>query len=551
MSLNVSRRSFLRAGAAGVAAAAIAPALAACGSGSTGSTSNIGAKLAPWPTYVPTTTAKYDLPALPNSGAPAVLGYPQLPLPASVSAKPGDGSTVTALTVSYGAAVSTGSSNQLLAAVSQALGVTFQPRFVIDTGTSYGTAVATIEASGDMPDLIMVNNGIPNVNQFVSAKCADLTPYLSGDAIKDYPNLASIPTRGWELMGRIGGKILAVPIYRYNKPSYGLVANKDKLTAAGIWGPGLSVDQFAQGMQKLKAAGQSPMGDSAALPFGWLFHAGAAGAPYNWKQENGKFTHAIDTPEFQQALVNMHGFYTQGLFNPDALSVGAGQAGSLFVSGAWTSSVQGLGGLASTFGQVGSSFAVDVAYPYGSKPNAGGGDSIFGYIAIKQGSPDRIKMLLRVLDFLAAPFGSKEFELINYGVEGTHFTRGADGSPANPTALGKTENNVNIPLKYLGQQPQPLFFPGAPKITQTIYDAYKQQLPIVVADAAVAYSSGSATYSAKNAGTGPAVNSAIADIVSGRQPLSSWSGTVAQLKTQFSLDQMAAELGQAYAAAAK
>ena len=40
---------------------------------------------------------------------------------------------------------------------------------------------------------------IENMAEFLKAKCADLTPYLSGDAIKDYPNLANIPTSAWRV----------------------------------------------------------------------------------------------------------------------------------------------------------------------------------------------------------------------------------------------------------------------------------------------------------------------------------------------------------------
>ena len=41
-------------------------------------------------------------------------------------------------------------------------------------------------------------------------------------------------------------------------------------------------------------------------------------------------------------------------------------------------------------------------------------------------------------NYIASPFGTKEWELREYGVEGTHFTRGADGSPA-PNELGRRE----------------------------------------------------------------------------------------------------------------
>jgi putative aldouronate transport system substrate-binding protein len=43
-----------------------------------------------------------------------------------------------------------------------------------------------------------------------------------------------------------------------------------------------------------------------------------------------------------------------------------------------------------------------------------------------------------VLNWLAAPLGTQEWQLREYGVEGKHFTRGPDGSPL-PTDLGHKE----------------------------------------------------------------------------------------------------------------
>jgi putative aldouronate transport system substrate-binding protein len=45
-----------------------------------------------------------------------------------------------------------------------------------------------------------------------------------------------------------------------------------------------------------------------------------------------------------------------------------------------------------------------------------------------------------VLNWCAAPFGSKEYELAQYGVEGKHFVRAPDHSPV-PTDVGRKEIN--------------------------------------------------------------------------------------------------------------
>ena len=55
-----------------------------------------------------------------------------------------------------------------------------------------------------------------NVTAFAKARAADLTPYLGGDAVKDYPNLAAMPTYSWKNASCArDGKLYMVPISRY------------------------------------------------------------------------------------------------------------------------------------------------------------------------------------------------------------------------------------------------------------------------------------------------------------------------------------------------
>lgn len=555
MSNPMSRRSLFKVAGAGAAAAALAPVLSACGTGATAKVSNIGVSQAPWPTYVPNPAQPtYALPALPNNGTPGALSYPSLPLKSSVAEVPGDGSVVTALAFSYGVPISFGSSNKMLAAISKAMNVQWQPNFVVEsTGSSYTTAVTTAQASGDLPDLIAVS-GLPNQSQFIEEAYADLTPYLSGDAIKDYPNLASIPRRGWELMGRINGKIYGVPIYRFNAPGQGLTVDQAKFAEAGIWPTkGLTVDQLAAGLAKINGPGHWALGTIANIPYGYPYHTHSAGVPNNFLLHDGTFTMDFETPEYKVALANMSYLRSKGLFNPDALTASSTEQQDAFENGTWISTFLGLGSLATDYAEIGNKFPIDVAYPYdgngGASPCIAGGDEDFSWTAIKKSTPTRIKMLLRVLDYLSAPFGTKEWELVQYGVEGEQFTRGPDGSPSNSTALGNSENSSNMPFKYLALQPQPIFFPGQPGITRSIYDTYKTLMPITVGDPSAPYQSGSPTYSAVMSGWDDAINTAVADVVSGKQSVSSWSSTVAQLKSQFKIAQVEKELAQAYAAA--
>ncbi|WP_420114793.1 hypothetical protein [Pseudactinotalea sp.] len=51
---------------------------------------------------------------------------------------------------------------------------------------------------------------------------------------------------------------------------------------------------------------------------------------------------------------------------------------------------------------------------------------------------EKVAELLAVADFLAAPFGTQEYALVNYGVEGVHYENDSDGLPV-PTELAATE----------------------------------------------------------------------------------------------------------------
>ena len=87
---------------------------------------------------------------------------------------------------------------------------------------------ATAIAGNDLPDTIHLLNGIkgaPNVPQFLTAKCADLTPYLAGDAAKAYPNLASFSTDSLAQYRHGGRPHFAVPLPRNLTGLAGLFKN--------------------------------------------------------------------------------------------------------------------------------------------------------------------------------------------------------------------------------------------------------------------------------------------------------------------------------------
>src|SRR5699024_12553613 len=106
--------------------------------------------------------------------------------------------TFTAMTPLWGAIPPT-EGNQYFDAVNEAIGSTID--FQISDGNTYGDKLAAVLASEqDVPDWVSIPNWNvpPRFDQAVEALFEDLTPYLGGDAIEDYPNLANISTDVWK-----------------------------------------------------------------------------------------------------------------------------------------------------------------------------------------------------------------------------------------------------------------------------------------------------------------------------------------------------------------
>ncbi|MET7335174.1 extracellular solute-binding protein [Nonomuraea sp. NPDC005650] len=545
--MDISRRSLLRL-TGGAALASAVPGLAACGDGAGTSVGNAGKSLAPLPAHIPINLVKPDLPGTAQGVQDAFLTYPQKPAQ-TVDGKPGDGSVVTCMVITYGTAPSPAASNKLWTAINEALGVDL--RLTLVPAADLNAKYATMMAGGDLPDIIAtIDVAMSNALQFTQAKCADLTEYISGDAIKDYPNLANLPTISWQNVGRIGGRLYGIPVPRPQLAGV-MFGNREKFEAAGIrMGLGVSTAQFTEGLAKLATGKQFPLGGNN---FSENIHLGAAGVPSNWvRADGGAFTSRYENPVYPEVLQRLRDWYEKGYFYPDLLSTQATQANTFFMNGTTLTLGGGIGGYPGMVSGVGDAFTVDFVRPYGDNPTPWLGNGVFsnsgrgGFTALKKASPERVKMLLRVLNFLAAPFGSKEYELINYGVAGVHFTTGADGDPL-PTALATTggENKTNLPLQYIAAAPYVLYLPGNPDATRRSHQAQQEIVPIGVGDPS--YGLVSPTQAAK----GTKLNQQIIDvtnaIIAGKRPVSDWRGAVSQWKSQGG-DAIAKELAEQYAA---
>ncbi|MFC6022122.1 extracellular solute-binding protein [Plantactinospora solaniradicis] len=545
MASHVHRRSLLKLAGAGAFATVAAPALSACGDGSGGDVGNAGKNLAPWPTYTPFAGPRPDSPGDESGVQPLYLNYPQQVV-RSVNDTVGDGSEVTAMVITYGAPPKPVETNRLWQAINKALNVNL--KVVVVPDAEYGQKMTTLMASGDdLPDIIMFSQlALPRSHEFIQARCADISALVGGDAIGDYPNLANIPTRAWQAMGRIDGRIFGVPLER-PAPGNSLFVNRTALGQAGVpvdW----DTEGFLTGLKQVTAGRRWGIAGSKPL-FGGLgaitFHAGSLGAPNAWRLDGGKFVSTFTTPEFEEALGVMRRLAEAGAYHPDSLSISSTDLQTFWHNGTVVSTTDGFGSVKlATLTKIDDRFEFDLGRPYGPNPTPWRGSGYFGHAAFKKAGTDRIKLLLRICDYLSAPFGTAEYELANYGIEGVHFTR--DGSGIRTTDLYKVENTDNLPVKFIAVAPAVLYLPGYPNAARAVHEWEKAVLPKAVADPGLGLRS--ATQTSKGAELQRIVGDSISAIVFGRKPASAWRDTVVQWR-QAGGDRVAEELATEHAAA--
>jgi putative aldouronate transport system substrate-binding protein len=535
----------MRLAGAGTLVTMAGPALVGCGDGSGGDVGSAGKELVPWPTYVPFDGPEPDEPGDESGVQPLFLNYPQR-LTRSVPDTVGDGSDVTAVVITYGAPPKPVEANQFWQAINSALNINL--KVVVVPDAEYGQKMTTLMASGDdLPDIIMFSNlALPRAAEFIQASCADLSELVGGDAVKDFPNLANIPTYAWQSMGRIGGRIFGVPLER-PKPGNSLYVNRTALDQAGVpveWdtaGYIAAMTDLTGGQRWGIAGSKSLFGGYGAINY----HAGSLGAPNTWQVEDDEFVSTLTTPQFEEALGVMRRVAEAGAYHPDSLALSATDLKTHWYNGTVASYTDGFGAVAmETMSGINQRFELDLGRPYGPDPTPWSSVGKFGHVAFRKADPDRIRMLLRICDYLSAPFGTVEYELANYGVEGVHHTK--DGGGIATSELFQVENNVNLPVKYIGVAPAVLYLPGYPDAARAVHEWEKAVLPNSVADPAAGLQSATAT--AKNADLTRIIGDGISAIVFGRKPASAWQDVVNEWR-QAGGDRVADEFAEEYAAA--
>jgi len=481
--------------------------------------------------------------------APGYLRYPSN-LVKSVPQPPGKGGEVNALTTSLSPAPTPMDSNPAWQQVNKELGVTLKIPSI--STADFPTRLQTVLAGADLPDVIaaaIFSTTMPNIGDFLNSACADLTPYLSEDAVKDYPNLAALPSTAWPQMV-YSNKIMAVPVSAGGvRTSPLLLARWGDLERAGITGI-KSPDEFMGICKQLNNPG-TRWSLGALNLVNWL--AMVYAAPNVWRESGGKFTKDYETPEYKEAVAFHRSLWDAGLFHPDSPTLSGSPARVQYYGGKFVFSAHASWSLVAyqtaweRANTADPNFKPRAVLPF-NKDGTGRaaqfiGTGSTGTIALKKASADRIKELLGVLNYVAAPIGTTEALLMQYGIEGPDFTRDGNGNPA-PTQQGLSDTIV--PWKNIGGPPDFLFSSSSTEYVPVTYQAQQEHFASTVPNPIAGL------YSPTDGSKGIALKNTFVDrlneILFGKQPLSAYDDLVKDWRSNGG-DTIRTEYEQAFQAA--
>ncbi|MEV5847345.1 MULTISPECIES: extracellular solute-binding protein [unclassified Streptomyces] len=427
-----SRRTFLASTA--VATAAVAggmPLLAACGASDTGSgggsSSGKDAKKL-LPSYVANNVVTPDIPSKNGSSIGFTGKLDLATLKTSVPKKLGKGGKVTIMAPFWGSPPK--QDNAYYKAMNSMIGVDVE--WQNQDGNTYDQKLGAVLASSEVPDVVVVPNWnmggkIPTA---IISKFADLGPYLSGDKVKDYPNLAAIPTDAWRRC-IFGGKLRGLPMPASYVTNIVPFYRKDIFDKKGYEVP-RSADEFLALAKEITNAKAKRWACMDMKWTAWQMFSVLSGSekPLGWNLVDGKLVNRIETQEYLEALEWTRKLFAAGVVHPDSmLGKNAPDAGPKFAAGEFLIYPNDISQWWSRTAEQATQnpdykiWGMDVYAHDGGNPQVWAEQpaGIFAFIN-KKASESVIHDVLAVANTTAAPYGTKEYMATNYGVEGTHYT---------------------------------------------------------------------------------------------------------------------------------
>ncbi|GAA3008405.1 lipoprotein [Streptomyces fulvorobeus] len=425
------------------------------------------------PAYVPSEAVTPDIPARNGSAIGFTTARPAGQLAVSVPEKLGKGGEVSIMAPLWGTSPGTG--NAYWTAMDEAAGV--KVKWQNQDGNVYGQKLGAVLASSNVPDAVVVpswelNGKIPSA---ITNKFADLGPYLAGDKVKAYPNLAAIPTGAWQ-RAVFGGKLRGLPFPAESTPNIAPFYRPDVFEERGYQVPA-TTQEFYDLCKEMNAPRSKVWACGDMTWSAFAFFGVLAEKPHYWKLVDGKLVNRYETDEYLEALEWSRSLYSAGFVHPD-VKAERGDQKNLFSSGRlmmynadisdWygATAVQRLADPKFTMA------AMDIFAHDGGEPTlyAAPPSNIWCFVSEKA-DKRKIEEILALANFTAAPYGSREQRLKAYGVEGVHHTV-KDG------VIAKTEdgnNQVFATYEYIAGPAAFRAFPDHPDVAKGMVEWQQRQ----------------------------------------------------------------------------
>jgi putative aldouronate transport system substrate-binding protein len=468
---ELDRRAFLGLLGAGV--------LAACSPGNgpqTGSALGAGDLAGVLPAHVPVEFAKPDLPGVGGSPA-AYLSFPR-DLVQAIKEKPGTGSRLTAMTPSFWPIPPGLGQNAYYDAVNTRLGATIEFQQV--AGADYAQKLSAMMAAKQVPEIVVMPSFTipPRFTEGVGAVFTDLTDFLKGDEVRKYPMLANIPSDVW-LGSTFNKRLFGVPYPGGLFPEV-MFYRKDLFERLGV-APPKSADEFFQLCKKVTDPAQKrwATGDCFRTVLRIFGNKG------DWSRDSsGKLVNQVETPVYAEAVKFTRSLYDAGVVHPDHVAGNFNGTKDLFASGQILMCQDGMGAWKEALAKqrpVNPGFGMEALPLF----NHDGGTPTYvvstpiGMITMfrKDLPKERVEELLRIANFAASPLGTQEHYLVNYGVDGVHSARDAQGAPA-LNDLGRKE--VTLTYGFFAGPPDAITNPAFPDFVKAQHgwyaEAYQRQV---------------------------------------------------------------------------
>ncbi|MBO0885696.1 MAG: hypothetical protein J2P17_36255, partial [Mycobacterium sp.] len=249
---------------------------------------------------------------------------------------------------------------------------------------------------------------------------------------------------------------------------------------------------------------------AGTTPHWWFLQC--FGAPNQWRNDNGKLTRDWETDEYRAALAYFRSLWDAGLIHPDTPSSTNNNGFYASQYALWPNSFIAFDAGWNSALAIDPDFKPRIITPFSAdgtvKPAYFTGLGQDGRAAMRKASPERIKELLGILNYWTAPFGSQEYLLLYYGVQGPDWDWDPRGNPKQTPQGMKDVLTTNLWFPFVSP-PDALYAPALGDYVDVLRQAEIESYAMALANPIVGL------YSPTDASQGTALARTITDTIVG------------------------------------